>query len=77
MLKNIKKKVIKQVVKELNEKGAFIDSIAVVKEKVEKIVAFKVKPIMVRVVMQDLGMKYRKLNKIPMQGNSERSLVLR
>ena len=55
----------------------FIASVASVVLVVKESIGETVKPSLVREVMRDLGLKYRKINQIPLQGNCARAMILR
>jgi len=87
-LKSIKYSEVEDVVNTMIDNNEFIDSCKYVTNKVNE---FKLSssnsddPVYrpditeteIRIIMKDMGLKYRKVNHIAMSANSERSLVLR
>ena len=61
----------------LNDEDQFIDSVSFVKKKLKDEAGLDMKAWRICKVMNDLGMRYRKVKHIPLQGNTDRSLVLR
>lgn len=75
--KQIKKSAITEIVVELNNKDAFIDSRASVIKAVKEQKNLEVNLALTSEVLHDFKMRYRKILHIPLQSNSERCLVLR
>ena len=66
-----------KVIMDLLEEDAFISSAQIVVDEVKERVDLEVKVAYVTKQMHAMGLKYMKAKHISMQGNSERSLVLR
>ena len=70
--------MIKDVVKDLIAADQIIDSVAMVKQKVEEEYAIRVKKPEIREVMKhQLGMRYKKITDVAVHANCERNLVCR
>ena len=74
----LKRQIIADLVAQMVEEDDFIDSVASVRDAVEEEVDVAVTEAEVRAVMvEDLGMSYRKVKPLSLQANCEKNIILR
>ena len=77
MTKRQNQKLIGKIIDQLVEDDAFIESVDDVVHAVKELTSQDFKPHVIKDVMKQMGMKWRKVTQIPLAGNRDRSKVLR